>query len=101
MNVRMSLIHKTWQYRIFSLITAAVLVFSLGAFTSQGVIASPSTAYMIVDTFADEYTNNSTCSLREAITAINAGGDFYGCELGTYIPLTIWLDGIRVSGKQD
>ncbi len=55
-----------------------LIAFCLTAFQSQA-------ATVTVDTYADEWRDEATCSLRQAIRAINWGRDYRGCQAaGSY-----------------
>ena len=65
-------------HRIISFVTILML-FSL----FMVVDVSPGYAVAItVDTSVDEVSDNGTCSLREAIKAVNGGSDYFGCVGG-------------------
>ena len=61
------------------------------------LLALPSVAHAAgtidVNTFADEFggDTDATCSLREAIEAVNIHNDFGGCTLNGTAPFTIQL----------
>ena len=47
------------------------------------LVASSAYADFVVDTIADEDANNGSCSLREAIKAVNQQADYNGCSSAT------------------
>ena len=74
--------------------------------------ASAGAITVTVNTVADEYVNNGTCSLREAVTATNIDTAFNGCTggtgddvialpAGTYSLTRSGVDGSNVNGDLD
>jgi CSLREA domain-containing protein len=60
---------------------AAMLALTLGAFGAPG---AASAATITVNTTADDFGPNPTCSVREAVQSINGAANFGGCAGTTY-----------------
>ena len=63
-----------------------MFAFRCSCFALTFFVASSAYADLVVNTIADEDTNNASCSLREAITAVNTQANYNGCADGDAIP---------------
>jgi CSLREA domain-containing protein len=62
-----------------------MLALILGAFGALGAPSAASAATITVNTTADDFGPNATCSVREAVQSVNNAVDFGGC-IATILP---------------